>query len=271
MFDLSDLLSPINLLKYIFNINNGGPFTTPACEVIGYIKLNNTNSTNSPELGIMVLPMGVNMDHGLKLRHLLNIKNDIWYSYFNKINNFHTITILPILLHPKSTGYIKLKSSNYKIEPLIDPKYLTNPSDVQVLLSGITFIKQLIQTKSMQQLDATLLLNITIPDCLNNNSVDYLECYVRYLTLTTYHPVGTCSIGHVVNNEFKVFNTNKLRIVDGSIVPLLPSTNVHSTIIMLAEKSIDFIKKTDYQTQYKNKTYLYDFFLYAIIFNFKCF
>lgn len=47
-----------------------------------------------------------------------------------------TITIAPVLLHPKSTGEVKLKSSNPLDEPIIDPKYLSNKDDVFTLIKG---------------------------------------------------------------------------------------------------------------------------------------
>ena len=45
-------------------------------------------------------------------------------------------TLLPKLLHPQSYGSIKLKSQNPFEYPPIDPRYLSNEQDVEVLLNG---------------------------------------------------------------------------------------------------------------------------------------
>ena len=50
--------------------------------------------------------------------------------------NKHGFLLLPKLLHPKSVGFIRLKSQNPFDYPLIDPRYLEEEQDVDVLLDG---------------------------------------------------------------------------------------------------------------------------------------
>ena len=50
--------------------------------------------------------------------------------------NKHGFLLLPKLLHPKSVGTIRLKSQNPFEYPLIDPEYLEDDQDVEVLLDG---------------------------------------------------------------------------------------------------------------------------------------
>lgn len=49
----------------------------------------------------------------------------------------NTITIAPVLLHPKSKGEVRLTSNNPFDPPLIDPKYLSNKDDIAILIDGI--------------------------------------------------------------------------------------------------------------------------------------
>ena len=51
-------------------------------------------------------------------------------------HNKHGFILFPKLLHPKSVGTIRLKSQNPFDYPLIDPKYLEEEVDVEVLLDG---------------------------------------------------------------------------------------------------------------------------------------
>lgn len=69
----------------------------------------------------------------------------------------------------------------------------------------------------------------------------YWECYVRHLTLTMYHPVGTCAVGSVVDKNFRVLGLNSLYIADGSVLPNLPSANPNAAIMMVAERAADAI------------------------------
>lgn len=44
--------------------------------------------------------------------------------------------IAPVLLHPKSSGELRLRSNDPFDEPLIDPKYLSNEEDIETLVEG---------------------------------------------------------------------------------------------------------------------------------------
>lgn len=65
------------------------------------------------------------------------------------------MTILPVLLHPKSKGIVRLKDKNPSTKPLIDPRYLNNPRDIEILISGIRVIQNLIKTQPFASLGAT--------------------------------------------------------------------------------------------------------------------
>lgn len=72
-----------------------------------------------------------------------------------------------------------------------------------------------------------------------------------HLANTDHHPVGTCKMGPldrdpeaVVDPELRVRNVQGLRVVDGSVIPVIPSGNINVPIIMMAEKVADVIKRT---------------------------
>ena len=46
------------------------------------------------------------------------------------------VTILPQLLHPKSRGSVRLQSGDPFVKPIIDPRFLTEQQDVDVLMKG---------------------------------------------------------------------------------------------------------------------------------------
>ena len=73
-------------------------------------------------------------------------------------------------------------------------------------------------------------------------SDDYWECFIRHLTMTMYHPVGTCAMGEVVNENLEVLQVKNLRVVDASIMPEIVSGNPNAAVIMIAEKASDMIR-----------------------------
>ena len=44
------------------------------------------------------------------------------------------VSLLPVLLHPKSRGEIRLRSTDPKEHPIIDPCFLEDPTDLEVLV-----------------------------------------------------------------------------------------------------------------------------------------
>ena len=76
-------------------------------------------------------------------------------------------------------------------------------------------------------------------------SDEELEGYVRDYTLPAYHPVGTCTMGiddmAVVDPELRVRGVDGLRVVDASIMPIVPSSNTNAPSIMVGEKGSDLI------------------------------
>ena len=67
------------------------------------------------------------------------------------------------------------------------------------------------------------------------------------LTATFAHQSGTCAMlpekyGGCVSSDLRVYGTEKLSIVDASIIPLIPATHLQATLYAVAEKAADLIK-----------------------------
>lgn len=250
---LDSLISPLAAYKYY--CHSTGPWTSSGCEVLAVLNV----TTPNPDLGLMVIPTGLTADNGLVLHKNIGINDETWHGYFsNLIGKNSTISILPIVLHPKSKGTVRLKSKDPFSQPLIDPNYLAEMDDVNVLLDGIRLIERILETEPIKSVGAALNPN-KIHGCshLEFRSNEYWECYVRRLTITAYHPVGTCKMGansdksSVTNYDFQVLNTNHLYVVDASVLPTLTSANINAAVIMMAEKAADTIKFHEYLFTHK--------------------
>ncbi|KAL3274352.1 hypothetical protein HHI36_015750 [Cryptolaemus montrouzieri] len=256
-----DILHPFSMIQYY--LKSQGAWTANGVDLIGFSNLEFTHCKNQvknnftlcyqkysqlrPDIEFMMLPLGLTSDLGIHLRTLFGITDNIWDNYFAKINE-SAMGILPILLHPKSRGTVRLANKNPNSKPLINPNYLSHPYDMKVLLRFIVQVRKLYDRAFRGTLG--LHLNETpFPGCEKHEfgTKCYWECYVRQMSSTCYHPIGTCKMGitndSVVDFDFHVHGTHKLFVVDGSVLPTQVSGHTMAPIIMMAERASDYIKK----------------------------
>ncbi|KAI1264450.1 oxidoreductase [Xylariaceae sp. FL1019] len=154
-------------------------------------------------------------------------------------------TIGTILAQPLSRGTVHIVSNDYADLPKIDPQYLSNPIDVEVFSKHILYIRSIASSSP---------LNDILKKPLQGWSplADYTDLasakrYMESRTISMWHPAGTCSmlpeeIGGVVDPTLRVYGVSNLRVVDSSVVPLLPPGNLQSTVYAVAERAADLIK-----------------------------
>lgn len=160
-------------------------------------------------------------------------------------------TFLPTLLHPASRGNIRLSVESPLAPPLINPNYLSDPHDVEALLQGIRYAQRIANTSAFDVFSSqgAFQPRPNISSTYPPDSDDFWREYIRYITLTQYHPVGTCKMGSmddpttVVDPRLRVKGVKNLRVVDASVMPEVTSGNTNAPTIMIAEKAADMIKE----------------------------
>src|SRR6185437_14872018 len=73
-----------------------------------------------------------------------------------------------------------------------------------------------------------------------------LLAHIKQYAATLYHPAGTCKMGNdaeaVVDSELRVRGVQGLRVVDASVMPIVPGGTTNAPTIMIAEKAADMIR-----------------------------
>ncbi|CAG8675987.1 6350_t:CDS:2, partial [Acaulospora colombiana] len=148
-----------------------------------------------------------------------------------------------VLQKPFSRGSVLISSTDPFADPVVDFGVYTNPVDVEIVVDMFKSWRKLLTMPSWVTLGATE----TSPGN-NVTTNDEILAYIRSTTLPTIaHACGTAAmlprhLGGVVDPELKVYGVNNLRIVDASIMPIVPSSPLTSTVYAVSEKVADIIK-----------------------------
>ena len=143
-------------------------------------------------------------------------------------------------LRPYSRGEVGLTTSDPLAPPRINPRFLSDARDAEIMLKGVKLVRRIVQAPALAKYrDKDLFAaGITSDEALMN--------HIRNKADTIYHPVGTCKMGvddtAVVDPKLRVRGLQGLRIVDASVMPTLVGGNTNAPTIMIAEKAADLIK-----------------------------
>ena len=123
------------------------------------------------------------------------------------------------LMRPASRGRVTLVSADPFVDPLVEQRYDTAPADVELLRRG-----------------ADLATEIACGTVQSEPS-----------WATSQHLCGTARMGRdgdpaaVLDSRCRVLGVDGLWVVDGSILPAIPSRGPHATIVMAAHRAAEFI------------------------------
>ncbi|OJU34542.1 MAG: glucose-methanol-choline oxidoreductase [Rhizobiales bacterium 68-8] len=172
----------------------------------------------------------------LQLHFLVSLVDD----HLRKIRFGHGYSCHVCVLRPYSRGEVGLKDADPLAAPRIDPRFLSDERDAALLAKGARITQAIMGAPALEPHRGRQIY------MTGRESDDELMAHIRARADTIYHPVGTCRMGTgedaVVDPQLRVRGTERLRVVDASVMPTLIGGNTNAPTIMIAEKAAEAIR-----------------------------
>jgi choline dehydrogenase len=146
------------------------------------------------------------------------------------------ITLSVAVVKPDSRGTVRLRSRDPREQPEIDCNFLAEDRDARRMLEGVKLARRIGRNPALAQF---VELEIMPGDGVGD---DQLADVIASNLASYGHPVATAPMGGpedpwaVVDSLGAVKGIDGLRVVDASIMPVVPSVALNPTTIMIAER-----------------------------------
>ncbi|MFI0404717.1 GMC family oxidoreductase [Actinomadura sp. 3N508] len=196
-----------------------GPYASNIAEAGGFVRT--VDGLPAPDLQYHVLPSPF-VNQGLTESHE------------------RLLSVLVAAVAVTGRGSVTLRSASPHAKPLIDPAYLADKADLDILVAGVRQAREIAASGP--------LASLTAGEWAPGEQADTDEAIVEYIrrdVATLYHPTSTCAMGGddaVCDPELRVRGVEGLRVVDASVMPAVPRGNTNAPTIAIAERAADLIR-----------------------------
>jgi choline dehydrogenase len=163
-----------------------------------------------------------------------------------RLDSFPGMTLGVYQLRPHSRGFVHARSSDPFAAPEIQPNYLDDARDRQVLVDALRLARRLLHSPPLAPY-----VQVDEAPKADASSDEALLEHARQRGGTAWHFMGSCRMGPasdpgaVVDAQLRVHGLAGLRVADASIMPAMPSGNTGAPTMAIAEKAADLILGKD--------------------------
>jgi choline dehydrogenase len=207
-----------------------------------------------PGVGIFVLARrGVEVDHSAPiLQTLLRYPSGLRDHRADMVMQPASFTMLArklplfgLVAHvgkPRGAGTLRYPDADPRSKPEIHSHFFEDPLDLRMAREALQRAFELLETRALSALGRAVL---PWPGLLRRDR--WLELAIPKLCDSGYHPCGTVPMGvragadAAVDGRGKVFGLEGLYVVDASVMPTVPSSNIHLPTLMIAERMAEWL------------------------------
>ncbi len=206
-------------------LTKGGPMSAAAYEQVAWFKTQ--PGLNRPDAQILFAPFSFDFD---KQRQ--------------DVERHPGIHVCAYPLRPTSKGHVHITSKDVEAPPELRTNYHDTEEDRKAMIGTVRVARDW----AKQQPLAQYIEEETMPGPEYQSDEDILTAYDRFGTCA-YHAVGSCKMGvdaetSVVDPQLRVHGVEGLRVIDTSIMPVIPSGNTNGPTMAMAWRGADIIQRT---------------------------
>lgn len=220
-----------------YSLHQAGPLTNPGCDFLGWEKVPRSNLSPIAQTALDRFPPDwPEMEYLSAASYIGNFSN-LMTTQPN--DGYQYATILGGLVAPLSRGIVTITSADTQDLPVINPNWLTDPTDKEVAIAVYKQVRLAFASDAMRPVLADTTEYFPGPQVQTDAQI--LEAIQNTLQ-TLWHASCTCRMGMsndsmaVVDSNAKVMGVNGLRVVDASSFAVLVPGHPQSTIYAIAEK-----------------------------------
>lgn len=134
--------------RYFFDywVNGDGPYTLPGgAEGVAFVSTKYNENRLHPDMELVFGPGAFTGDTGGSLRACFNMNESFYQSVYKPFEGKDAFNVVPVLLRPKSRGFVRLRSKNPFHWPLLYPNYYKDKRDLRAMVEGIKMVSNFIK------------------------------------------------------------------------------------------------------------------------------
>lgn len=142
---------------------------------------------------------------------------------------------------PTSKGHVHIRAPDPDVAPELRANYLNTEHDRRMMVAGVRFLRKISEAPAL-----SAVIDHEIEPGPDVQSDDEIADFARAKSWTVFHQCGTCQMGRdvatsVVDARLRVHGTERLRVVDASVFPGIPTGNTNAPAMMVGERASDLI------------------------------